>query len=240
MPALVIQILQVYANLVIIVFVGYYFFKLWKKEHELEKREQKADNEYHHVVNEALAKERKIVDDATHEAEQIIAGAYYVNKTSKETVEHALQTMIADIQKDAVDTAHDMMTSYQASLRELTSNSLTVFDNVAKEQHTDYRRQLAVFKETLTGSLEDFQNVAKGMEQDLQEQIMAFHKTLLPIMQKELDEYKKSRMEQTEQAVVTVVQKVSQEVLNKSFSLDDHEQLLLNALEKAKKEGLFT
>ena len=39
--------------------------------------------------------------------------------------------------------------------------------------------------------------------------------------------------------VIAIIQKASQEILNKSLSLDDHRQLITEALEKAKNEGLF-
>lgn len=239
MPALVIQVIQIYADLVIIIFVSFYFLKLWNREKELEKKESKIDTDYHHVVDNALAKERKIIDDATHEAEQIIAGAYYVNKASKDTVDQALQKMIADIQKDAINTAQEVMTGYQASLREVTGHSLTEFQNITKEEGLDLRKQIKAFHETLTESVTDFQTVAKGMEGDLQEQIRAFHETLLPAMEKELEEYKQTRMQQTDRTITHLVQKVAQEVLNKSIPLDDHQNLVLESLEKAKKEGAF-
>ncbi len=239
MPALVIQVIQIYADLVIIIFVGYYFLRLWNKEQQLDKKENKIDSDYHHVVDEAMAKERKIIDDAAQEAHQIIAGAQYVNQATKETVEKALEKMIVDIQQSAVDTSKEFMVSYQASLRQLASTSLTDFDGVTKEQKQDLQRQIGAFHTTLNESLVGFQTVAKGMEKDLQEQIMAFHKTLLPTMQKELEDYKKTRMDQTEQSVIRIVQKVSQEILNKSISLDDQQKLLIESLEKAKKEGMF-
>lgn len=239
MPALVIQILQVYADIVILIFVGYYFLKLWVREKELEKKEHKADTAYHQIVDDALSKERKIVDDATHEAQQILAGAHYINQATKEAVHQALAKMAEDIQKDAVSAASEFMKSYQASLRDLSSQSLTDFREYAKEQDMELKRQIKAFHTTLNESLANFQDVAKGMEGDLQQQIQAFHQTLLPTMQKELEDYKQARMAQTERTVAKIVQKVSQEVLNKSLSNDDQQKLLLESLDKAKKEGMF-
>jgi hypothetical protein len=58
-------------------------------------------------------------------------------------------------------------------------------------------------------------------------------------MQKELDGYKQSRINQIEQMISRVIQEASQEILNKSISVDDHQKLLMESLEKAKKEGVF-
>ncbi|HSW88925.1 MAG TPA: hypothetical protein VLG12_07215 [Candidatus Saccharimonadales bacterium] len=210
MFALPFQIITIVADLLIFIFIGYYFFKFSKKEKEIEQKESKIDTNYHQIVDDALSKERKIIDDATHEADQIIAGAHYLNQASKETVDQALQIMISDIQKEAADTSRNFMTNYQASLQQITVHSIA-----------------------------ELQNIVKGLETDLQKQIKEFHETMLPKMEKELEEYKQVRLKQTDQTITNVVQKVSQEILNKSLSLDDHQHLLVESLEKAKKEGAF-
>src|SRR6266513_2338897 len=113
MPLLPFEVLSLVANLVMFVFVGFYLFSLRAREKSLEKRESQIDTEYHQVVDNALAKERKIMEEASFEANQIITGAQYVNRTSKETVDQALQKMIVDIHTEAFNAAKDFMASYQ-------------------------------------------------------------------------------------------------------------------------------
>jgi vacuolar-type H+-ATPase subunit H len=239
MPALLLQIFNVYADLVIILFVAYYFLKLHAKEKELEKKEGKVDTDYHQVVDDALTKERKILEDAANEADQIISGATYINRETRENIHQALQVMVTDIQKEAADIAHNFMISYQNSLKQLANQSTTDFKNVAKDLEDDLQKQIKESRETLNQSLTDFQTVAKQLEGELQSQIKDFHEKLLPDLKKELEAYKQTRMEQTEQVVKHVIQKVSQDVLNKTISLDDHQNLIIESLEKAKKEGVF-
>lgn len=228
MPALFIQYMTFLADFAILLFVGYYFLKLNSKERELEKRENKIDSEYHQVVDNALAKERKIMDDATSEAEHIITGAEYVNKSSKEVVDQALQKMVDQIHTETVETARNFMNSFSASLGQISQQSQRDFQDVAKELEQGLQTQVT-----------DFQNSAKELEVDLQKQIKDFHDTLLPGLEKELDDYKKIRMKQADQTIASIVQKASQEILNKTISLDDHQKLIIESLEKAKKEGIF-
>ncbi len=246
----VLQFIQTFAGLLTIVFVSHYFFKFRAKEKKLEEKESKIDTDYHHVVDNALAKERKILDDATHEANQIITGAQYVNHASQEAASQALQKMVADIQRDASDTAksvdqalqkmvtdmhkevlettHEFMSSYQTSLDKLANRSLNDFQTVSKDTEGDLQK-----------TLKDFQDIAKGLEGDLQKQMKEFHENLLPKLEKELDEYKQNRIKEAEQTIKQVIQKASQEILNKSISLADHEKLVIDSLEKAKTEGAF-
>ena len=197
-------------HLILFVVFGYYMLKLRAKEKNLEVKEGKIDANYHQVVDSALSKERKILEDAIAEAGEIIAGAQYINKESRGVIAEALQKMTVDIQKEAADTAHNFTSNYQVSLRQLSLQSLA-----------------------------GFQEVVKSLREDLKKEIVMFHETLLPKMEKELEEYKKARLEQADKMVVRIIQSVSQELLSKTISIEDHQKLVTDALERAKKEGAF-
>lgn len=197
-------------HLVLFVVFGYFLLKLRKREHELDLKEGKIDANYHQVVDNALTKERKILEDAIAEASEIIAGAQQISKESKDVINEALQKMTVDIQKEAADTARNFTSNYQVSLRQLALQSLA-----------------------------DFQGVVKTLKEDLKQEIVQFHQTLLPRMEKELEEYRKARLEQTDKMVVRIIQTVSQELIGKTISMEDHQKLVIEALEKAKKQGAF-
>lgn len=222
LPDQLFQLVTLSADLIIFLFVGYYLFKFHAREKELNKREGKVDTDYHQIVDNALSKERKILDDATSqagkilgeassEADQILSSTKHTSDASREVVDQALKKMMLDIQKEAADLARNFITSYQISLQQLSAESV--------------------------GS---FQTTAKELETDLQQDIKQFRETLLPNLQKELDEYKRSRLDQTEILIKSIIQKASGEILNKAISLEDHQNLIVESLEKAKKEGVFS
>ena len=210
MPILPIEILTIIADVVIFIFVGYYAYTLRKKEKEVDKIEKKEDADYHKIVDNALTKERQILEDATQEADEIISSAEYVRQSSKEAIDHALQELVKQIQKESISTATGFMTSYSDHLKNLATSSLT-----------------------------DFEDVSKALQADLQKQIKDFRESLLPDLEKELDEYKKMRLKQSEETIAKIVQKASSDIFNKSISLEDHQKLLIASLEKAKAEGVF-
>jgi hypothetical protein len=210
MPDLPFQIINILTSLAIFVFVGYYFFKLGKREQELDKKEGKLDTDYHQIVDNALTKERKILEDATVEADQIIAGAKNISKSVRDEVNQALELMVVDIQKEAFDTAKNFITNYQLSLKQLSVESLA-----------------------------EFQTIIKDLKTDLQKQVQEFHTALLPALQTELAAYKQSRMDQTNVLVTQIVTRASAEIMNKAISLEDHQSLVTDSLEKAKKQGAF-
>jgi F0F1-type ATP synthase membrane subunit b/b' len=207
LPFLVLELL---ADGAFLLFVTYYFLRLRTKEKTFDEKEKRVDADYHKVVDSALAKERKILEDASTEAELIIASAQYVSEASKERINQALQQMVTDIQKEATNTSRTFMNNYSANLQRMSATSQN-----------------------------EFQAILKTMQADLQKQITDFRQTKLPNLERELDSYKQTRMQEIEKTVEQVVQKTAQEVLNKSISLEDHHNLIVDSLEKAKKEGIL-
>lgn len=204
------QILTVAAQLLILLFILYYMFVVREKEQELKQKEAKIDAAYRKAVEEGLAKEKKILDDATTKADQIILDAERISQDSKKIVEQSLEKMVMNMHKEATDTAQNFIKDYEASLKKLA-----------------------------TESIKDFQIVDKESKEALQQQLKTFNESQLTLLQKELEEYKEIRIKEAEQLVKKIVHKVSQDVLKSSISLDDHQKLLVDSLEKAKKEGMF-
>jgi hypothetical protein len=210
LPAQVYQVITLTADIFLFLFVGYFVISLYKREKALRDKETKLDTDYHRVVDDALTKERRILDDATHEADQIITGANYIKHNSQLTVDQAIERVVTELKQETGTTAKSFLDTYTASLQHVTMQSLV-----------------------------DFQQIVKTLETDLEQQIKDFHSSLLPGLEKELNEYKAMRMKQTDEAVIRIVQKASQEILNRSMSLDDHHAILTASLERAKKEGVF-
>ncbi len=209
MPILL-QIFTIISDVSILSFVAYYILTVREKEKRIEKKETKIDTSYHKIVDSAFSKERKILGDAINEADKIIANADYITSTTKETVNKTLQDVALDVEIEAVSDAKIFIDSYKDSLKDIVAQSLSEFEKITKE-----------------------------LESDLRTQTQEFRDTLLPGLQKELDEYKQMRMKETDKIVIQVVQKVAQEVLNKTLTISDQETLLTESLEKAKKEGIF-
>ena len=197
-------------NIVIFIIVGYYIHELRAREKKVLQKEHATDENYHHIVDEALSKERKILEDATQEADQIIAGADYISHTSKEDIDDAIKEFVAEIHKEAESITRSFTSEYSGSLKQLTLESLN-----------------------------EFHTVMTGMQTGLKQQIADFHTSLLPEIEKELETYKQQRMKSIDQTVMTIIQKASQEIFNKSLSAGDHQSIVIDALEKAKKEGVF-
>src|SRR5947199_370675 len=115
MPNLLLQITSLITNLTLIIFIIIYFFRLRAKEKELEKKANNLDTNYHQVVDTALTKEHKILEDAETEANQIIMSAQNFSQAYQESFNQSMQKIIGEVQKIAVEVSQNFINSYQAS-----------------------------------------------------------------------------------------------------------------------------
>jgi F0F1-type ATP synthase membrane subunit b/b' len=243
MPNLLFQVITVVFDLVIVVFVAFYLIGVRNKEKNIDKRESKLESDYSEIVGNGMARERQILDNAvnqsnqimqiaTHQANQVLAGAQYISQTSKASLDNALQRMVVDVE--------NVSSSSKMALDQALQKIVV---DVHKEAYTSGNAFTASFQASLkqitTLSLSGFQNVTSELELALQQQIRDFRQQLLANLEKEIETYKTAKMHRIEQASNNIVQKTAQEILNKSLSLEDHQNLVIKSLERAKKDGLF-
>jgi len=243
MPNLLFQVITVVFDLVIVVFVAFYLMGVRNKEKNIDKREGKLESDYSEIVGNGMARERQILDNAvnqsnqimqiaTHQANQVLAGAQYISQTSKASLDNALQRMVVDVE--------NVSSSSKMALDQALQKIVV---DVHKEAYTSGNAFTASYQASLkqitTLSLSGFQNVTSELELALQQQIRDFRQQLLANLEKEIETYKTAKMHRIEQVSNNIVQKTAQEILNKSLSLEDHQNLVIKSLERAKKDGLF-
>jgi hypothetical protein len=205
-----VDIFGIITNTALLIFVAIYLLHLRSKEKKLQERENKVDTSYHQIVDEALSKERKIIEDASSEASKILSNTHQLNQSAVNVINQALQKMAEDIQKNASTTSQDYFVHYQNALKHIAQQTIN-----------------------------ELQSDTKTLQTDLQNQLKDFRNSFLPSIQKEVEEYKQTRFKEIDNSVRGIVERVTKDVLNKSIPTEDHEKLVLDSLEKARKEGIF-
>ncbi len=243
MPALLFQVITVVFDLSVIVFVAVYVVGVRKKERDVDRKEGKIEHDYQAVVEQSRTTERQIIDNAvsqsnqmmqvaTHQANQILAGTQFITQSTKATLDAALQKMVVEVQ----NTGSNSKIALEQNLQKIINDVHKEAFNSGNEAASNYQASL---RQITSVSLTGFQNVTNQLELSLQQQIKEFRTTLLSNLEKEMESYKLSKIHRIDQAASIIVQRVAQEVLNKSLSLEDHQNLVIQSLEKAKKEGVF-
>lgn len=87
--------------------------------------------------------------------------------------------------------------------------------------------------------LESLKKFILGQEAQINKQTEYIVGAIVKRAQGEIQTYKENQMEGIDAEVQAIIDRVAPEVLGKTISLEDHEQLVWKALEKAKREGIF-
>src|SRR6185437_14069175 len=141
LPNAFFQLFTIAADVAIFGFIWYYLWEMHGKEKKIDEERKKTDENYHHVVDKALAQERKILDDATQEATQIISRTEFLTDESKTALDQALEKMEGQLEKNAGNTTHEFTKTYSSSLQKLAAESLKEFQTITKNMEVDLQNQ---------------------------------------------------------------------------------------------------
>ncbi len=115
----------------------------------------------------------------------------------------------------------------------------TVFQELVKENRKNIER---ISQSFLLESKEKLNSLATKLEK---ETAQILNETKFDIekkkgeMEKEIEEIKKEKLKELEKNIYKIINDVTKKVLGKAIDLSTHEELVMKALEKAKKEKFF-
>ena len=160
-------------------------------------------------------KEIEILENAREKAAKIIGNQ----------VNDKLKTVSLNEIRDFEKAANDLLAIYKQELEDLKSSTIKIASNITKDIESNTISELKDFKEILKKETYASQKI---VEEKIEEKYSE--------MKKELEAYRQERLKKIEDEIYNIIQNISMLVLGRSLSVRDHEEMILEALEKAKKE----
>lgn len=117
-------------------------------------------------------------------------------------------------------------------LQEISENKLREYKKMLQKVSESIEdtavRELSEYKKTLTFETAEGQKI---MEQKMTEAMTA--------AQEQIENYKAQKMAEIDERIEKLIKKITLQVLGKGLRIDDQTKIVISALEKAKKDGLF-
>lgn len=195
------------------------YTKTVRKLHDLYKEKSAAQKDL-------LKKSDLILEEAREKALKIVSDANLFNDSTKKIFDQELKMIQEGQVKTLEKLSYDLLNSYQKELIELKENNIKTMNIISKDIENSTISELKDFKEILKKETFESQKIVEGKIED------AYR-----IAQKEIEDYKIERIKKVESQIYEIIQNISKMVLGKTLSREEHEQLVMDALEKAKKEG---
>ena len=174
-----------------------------------------------------LKKSDLILEEARNKALKIVENANLFDDSTKKLFDQELKRIAESQVKTLEKLSYDFLNVYQKELTELKENNIKMMINISKDIENSVIAELKDFREILKKETFESQKIVEGkIEEDYK------------IVEKEIVDYKTERIKKVEDEIYNIIQNVSKVVLGKTLSLEEHEQLVMDALNKAKQEGM--
>lgn len=166
---------------------------------------------------EALERSQKIIDRAIVEASAIISKAQVLEEEVKSKISQSTDE-ISETQKDV----------YKNILNEVKNQLYEVVQKASYDIKQDAQEEIASFANSV-------REETLATESEVKSKISEEYANL----ERDLEEYKRSKMAETSEAVEKLVAEVSKKVFSESLTNENHKDLILRALEEAKRNNVF-
>lgn len=206
-----------------------FYARTLKKLHETQREEEKLRSNIHKKAEEALddarQKAAQIITEANLKAKDLLSKTQGFNDKSRNILQKQLETVsktqAANLEKASIDLLKD----YQKMLEDLKQDHVNVFRNMSKDIESYTSSELSDFKETIEKETVDTQKI---VGQRIEEE---FKKA-----ETDLAAYKAEKIKKIDDSIYDLLRTVSELSFGKALSLNEHQELILQSLEQAKKQ----
>jgi len=199
--------------------------RLNSQKNELENLTNRIYEKEAEVLRDARVKAESIINEAIEKAKEIIAGSNLITTESKKALDEAFETLLKHQTSYFEKASQDFLQEYKNELQALKEKNIEILKNTSKEIEEDTAKEI-----------QDFDNILEKetvlSQKIIEEKIEKDYSKV----QKEVEEYKNEMLNKVDAQILKLLQTVSKKVIGKSLSLQEHEQLIISALEQAKND----
>lgn len=211
--------------------VTVFFVRNMKKMQARELEKSKIDSHLQKkaadLLDEAQEKASAILEKAQTKSLELINAAQFYNNETKHVFEDQLKAARENQADEFNHTSQEFLESYKKAVEELKSDDIKDLHNISKDIEKDAQRQVGDFANIIEEETVQAQKI-------IEEKIEAEYKKV----REEVDHYKTTQMAKIDDQIYAIIKKVTEEAIGKGLNIQEHEQMVVDALDKAKKEIL--
>ena len=200
--------------------------------HESQKLNNQLQNEISEkpveLLSKAHEKAQEIIEQANAEAMKMLASSKAYEDSSNTELKTKLSTLEQQQENVFNKASQEMKTAYQNMMTQIQEQDINTLKSMTKDIEADVLADFNTFRVNLE---KETINSEKIVKEKIDEDYLA--------IEKELETYKKEQYEKIDHDIYKILYRVSEMVMSQGISFDKHKQLVLEALETAKREQVF-
>ena len=182
-----------------------------------EETEKALEQERARVLEEANAQAKQIVAEAQTRSGQLISEAATFGNQTRELLGKELQKL------QAVELGY-----YQKALEDTKLQAQASLGGISGDVKQEVVRQIDAVRSSLAGEIQKAQLETRQI-------LSSSYKK----MEEEIAIYKAERLKRVDEKIIEILKDASAKAIGKSLSLEDHEDVVIKALEDAKRENVL-
>lgn len=199
--------------------------KLNSAKIEEEQLKEKMSQKSTTLLESARDRAFELIKDATIKAKDILSETKIYEDKSKQVLnfqlEEASKKQVQALEKASLDILKD----YKEDLERLRADNINIVKNISKDIERDVLNEFKDFKEILRRETVASQRV---IEEKLEEDYKA--------VDEEINTYKQQKLKEVDDSIYDALARISEMVLGKAIDSNTHQELILDALNKAKSD----
>ena len=209
--------------------VGAIFFRSSASKEKAAKIRKDAHDKAQKVLDEANEEALTTIKRAAVKARELIEKATFVSERANKILSDELHTL----SQKGLDDVHNVSLKFVETYEQMASSAqndfLEAFQKSSQVMTEDAKKTAYVFEKYLKDQTVEYK---ESMEKRLQE--------FQAEAQDYIDAYRERRLAKVDAIIFEIIQLTSKNVLGRIISTEEHDKLILQALEEAKKEGFFS
>lgn len=199
--------------------------KTYQKMKEVKEQEEKR---WHDLEDKAQGDYQKLLQAANKKAEEIILQAIELKHESVASLQNSQDTMIQNQTEALKQISEDLFSKQQEEVNKINEENIKILINIYKDIEESAKSDFANYKKIVEEQTFQAEKIAEArINQEYQK------------LESEIAELKRKKLEELNNNINNMLLKISKEVVGKSLDISDHEDLVIKALDKAKKEGII-
>ena len=170
----------------------------------------------------------EIIREAESRAEEIVNGAQLLRGRAEERFERAMEGFLERESKRLAAAGEKLFGEYGGIAEETRGAYARVIEEVSKSVSEEARRGISELEEFIKNEMVRYERLTdRGLEE--------WRRTI----EAEIEKKKEAGLKRVEESIYRILFFVSKEVLGRAINLEEHQALVVRALDDAKRQGFF-
>ena len=199
------------------------------KKGRVEKQKLPTEAEIRHILLNANEEAVELMRVATEKAREILQSEKHIKEGVADSLAKEL-TALAE--------------QHKQYLQDASLKYVETYEHMAEQAQEEYLSTLHEASQTMAGdakqTLDMFETFLKDQTIGYKQQMEKKIDDLRNNVNEQVNEYKKEKLKRVDKAINEIVISVAKIVIGSSLNIKEHNELVLRALEEAKKEGFFS